>query len=192
MGILEQIGISQSKSIGGIVFQAVLEEQHNDEIQITDHPVERGAVVSDHSYKRPCQVTIKCAWSNSSLGGISALINSFKGGSLIGSDYVSGIYSQLLALQESREPFEITTSSRRYANMLMSSLGLTKDKTSSEAIMVTLTCREILIVETKAATLPPKAAQANPAATGQIENAGTKQVTAATPADSGAVSKANW
>lgn len=51
--------------------QITLEEIHHDEIVITDHPVERGARVSDHFYKQPAEVIIRCAWSNSPAVGMA-------------------------------------------------------------------------------------------------------------------------
>lgn len=49
-----------------IIAQATVEEIHTDELEITDHPVEQGAMITDHAFKRPSQVVIHCAWSDSS------------------------------------------------------------------------------------------------------------------------------
>lgn len=56
---------TSSRSIGPIVANVTIEERHVDELDITDHPVERGATISDHAFKRPSEVVIRCAWSNS-------------------------------------------------------------------------------------------------------------------------------
>lgn len=79
-------GAKLKRSIGSIVANVTVEEHHHDELEITDHPVERGATISDHAYKRPNEVTIVCAWSASTmppkslLGGISgALTNKLTG-----------------------------------------------------------------------------------------------------------------
>jgi len=55
--------------------QATIEERQTDDIEITDHPIEQGAVISDHFIKRPAEVIIKAAWSNSPSGS-SSLVNS--------------------------------------------------------------------------------------------------------------------
>ena len=104
------------------------------------------------------------------------------------SDYVSSVYAFLLALQSSRVPFEVTTSKRQYSNMLLTSLHVTTDAKTSAILMVQATCREIIIVQTSATTIPDKSSQGDPASTASVENAGVKQAKAATPQSGGAVS----
>lgn len=48
-----------------LVAQITIEEHHTDELQITDHPVESGAPITDHAFMHPREVRIRCAWSNS-------------------------------------------------------------------------------------------------------------------------------
>ena len=79
-------GMRPQRSIGKIIAQITVEEKHHDEIEITDHPVEQGAAITDHAFKKPAEVVIRCAWSNSPgaprslLGGISgALTNALTG-----------------------------------------------------------------------------------------------------------------
>lgn len=40
--------IIRSRSVGGFVANVTVEENHSDELVITDHPIEQGTVVSDH------------------------------------------------------------------------------------------------------------------------------------------------
>jgi len=183
------ITIDPKRSIGSIVAHVTLEEVSIDELQITDHPVEQGAEITDHAYKRNPEITIRCGWSNASLAGVLAgvkgLVSAVTGGDAFGSDYVSGVYNELLALQESRIPFDVSTGKRLYSNMLMRSLSVTTDPTSEYTLMVTAVLRQILIVSTAATTLPPRDDQASPADTAEIENAGDKQVQVMLPAPGG-------
>jgi hypothetical protein len=39
---------------------ATIEEVHNDELEITDHPVEKGTTISDHAFKRPSELIDHC------------------------------------------------------------------------------------------------------------------------------------
>jgi hypothetical protein len=181
-------------SIGGIDIQATLEETFDDTVNITDHPVEAGAEISDHAYYKPSNLTMRCGWSNSSaqnlvgavtnlftggglsqFAGLSGLSNltglpglggssspTVSGGGMTVSDYVSGIYSQLLSLQQSLQPFTVLTSIRQFTNMMMTSLSLTRDHKTSQALMVTVTMRQVIIVNTQATTLPPTQNMANP------------------------------
>ena len=46
-----------------ILADVVIEEQHTDNLEVTQHPVERGANISDHAYKTPAVVTLYLGWS---------------------------------------------------------------------------------------------------------------------------------
>jgi hypothetical protein len=174
--------------IGSIEIQASLEEVLTDALQVTEHPVEQGAAITDHAYKRPAEVVLRCGWSNSSLEALSGAATAFfTGGSLPKTDYVTSIYSQLLALQDSRVPFDIKSSRRVYQNMLITGLQVTTDNRTNDVLMVQATCRQILIVKTAATTLPPRDSQADPAKTGETENEGTKQATTGSPAPGGSM-----
>jgi hypothetical protein len=62
---VQAILIKPKRSIGPLVAQVTIQEVHQDTLEITDHPVEMGAVISDHAFKRPAELIITCAWSNS-------------------------------------------------------------------------------------------------------------------------------
>lgn len=192
MAQFDFITLAPKSSIGGIEIQASLEEILTDVLQLTEHPVEVGAAITDHAYKSPAEVVLRCAWSNSSPDALSGAIQAiFNGGGLTGSDYVSGVYSQLLALQQSREPFDIMTTSRMYTDMQIVSLQKTVDNKTSNTLMVQATCRQIIRVFTQSTTLPVRANQANPKETASIENAGVKQTVPGTPSPGGAVAPEN-
>ncbi|WP_236237704.1 phage baseplate protein [Pseudomonas faucium] len=183
------ITIDAKRSIDSIVAHVTLEEVGTDELQITDHPVEKGAEITDHAYKKNPEVVIRCGWSNASLAGVidsaKGLFSALTGGDAFGSDYVSGIYNQLLALQQSRQPFDVSTGKRIYPNMLMRSLTQTTDPTSEFTLMVTAVFRQVLIVNTAATTLPPRDDQASPADTAETQSMGDKQVAQSFPAPGG-------
>lgn len=161
------------------------EEHHTDTLEITDHPIEQGAKISDHAYKRPSQVTIKFGWSNSSLGGTSGASHS---GSASGQ--VAAIYQALLGLQASRIPFQVMTGKRLYQNMLMAELTIDTDKQTESALMVTAIFKEVLLVTTSTIQVAavPAEAQENPQATQSTTNTGTKQLVPATAVNEEAVS----
>ncbi|VVD29155.1 conserved protein of unknown function [Paraburkholderia dioscoreae] len=163
IGDLQTILFRQGRSIAGIVPDVSVEEAHHDELTITDHPVEQGASVSDHAYKNPADVTCRYGWSNSSSVG-----------SLFAGD-VNAVYQQLLDLQASRVPFDLVTGKRSYCNMLIKSLSVTTDPATEDALMVSATMRQIIIVETQVTTLQPAENHADPQSTAPVENTGVKQ-----------------
>lgn len=159
----ETITIAPRRHLGKIVAQVTIDETARDDLTITEHPVELGAAITDHAYKNPAEVTIRCGWSNSS--EIAAGDES----------YVAAVYKQLLALQVSRIPFNIQTGKRLYHNMLFRSLSQVTDEKTEATLMLTAICREIIIVQTQVTTVPPPENQKAPAKTGATQNTGTKQ-----------------
>lgn len=147
------------RAIGSIIPDVVVQESHRDDLIVTDHPVEKGAAISDHAFKRPCEVEMTCGWSNSTGGSAG---------------YVREVYEQLLALQMERQPFDVTTGKRTYRNMLISSLAVTTDQRSEEALMVVARLREIIIVDTQT-TQAPASAQRDPSRTEEAKSVGTVQ-----------------
>lgn len=152
----------RSRIIGIFVADVTIEERHLDELVITEHPVEQGAAITDHSFKRPASVTIRAGWSNSSR---QARANP---------SYVQEIYEGFLILQASRIPFEILTGKRAYLNMLIQRLTVTTDQSSENALMMTCDCREILIASTQVATVGDPSLMASPSVNGAPLNGGTK------------------
>jgi hypothetical protein len=149
-------------SIGDILPDASLEEHHVDELVITEHPVEQGAAIADHAYKRPVAVTLRAGWSNSSINA---------GGD---PNYVQEIYQQLLALQASRQPFDIVTSKRLYSNMMLTRLDTSTDRKTANSMYVTAECREVIIVTTQTVSVPPAANQQNPQLNSATTNNGSQ------------------
>lgn len=187
MALLDFLQIAPKSQIGTIEIMATLEEIYTDSVQTTEHPIEVGAPITDHAYVRPSEVVMRCGWSNSSFTALSGTVSSLFSGGEVGEKYTDGIYSQLLALQEARQPFDVITSARQYVNMLLVSLRLDRDEKTSNILMITATCRQVLLVNTAATTLPPRADQANPASTAEIEETGTKQPVVSTPSPGGSV-----
>jgi len=127
------------RSIGGIVAQVTIDEQHSDDIQITEHPVEQGAPISDHAFKRPSVVTIRAGWTRQFAWDLSA---------------ESGVYGLLLSWQASLLPFDIVTGKRSYTNMLIERLQVMTDNHNEYTLMATITCRQVIIVSTSTADVP--------------------------------------
>lgn len=161
--IVEEVLIQRPRSIGLIVPNVVIEEQHRDELVVTEHPIERGAAISDHVFKRPSEVTMRAAWSNSSAFGDGT------------EGYAQFIYDQLLALQVSGSTFDLVTGKRLYRNMVMLQLQVQNDSRWEYGLYVLAIMKEIIIVETQSTALPPTENQALPQQTAPVIDNGTKQ-----------------
>jgi len=153
------------RSIAGFVADVTVEEDHIDELEITNFPVEQGASITDHAYKLPAQVRILCGYSNSSLL------------SLGDPNYIRSVYDQFLELQASRQPFDIFTGKRIYQNMLIRRLHTKSDKDNENILMLDVECREIIIATTQTSTVPPASSMKSPQNNAPVSNAGTKSLT---------------
>lgn len=160
------------RSIGGIIPDVTIEETHTDKLTVTKHPVERGASVSDHSYKEPAVVTMKIGWSDS-----NSLIRSIVSGSLFSGSISSAndMYKAMLDLQVSGSRFDLVTGKRTYTDMLITQIRNTTNAESENSIVLEVDMEQQIVVQTQAVALVATEDQANPAATGPVQNSGTKQ-----------------
>lgn len=163
---LLQTAFFQTRSIGGFVADVTIEELHVDELRITDHPVDRNAVISDHAFKLPMHVNIRVGYSNSSpqAGGDTT--------------YVNDIYRQFLALQESRQLITILTGKRMYQNMLLERLSTSTDEKTENAMILLCECREIIVVSTQVTQLAPPQNMTNPSDNSGVQANGAVATTA--------------
>lgn len=194
-----------SKELGPAQFvqpQVVVEESHHDDLEITQHPIEMGAVVADHAFKQPMEIVIRCAWSNSpsaSGGLVGAAIGAAAaiGGPVVGAIASAGatinaaqslltgnavgqvrdIYEKLLKIQESRIPFDVFTGKRAYKSMLFKSLRVDTTPRSENALLLIAVCRQVIIVRTRIVEVGINPdAQALPEQTTPISDAGKQQL----------------
>jgi hypothetical protein len=155
--------IVRGRSIDEFVADVTIREDHEDELVVTENPVEQGADITDHSFKAPARLTVDVGYSNSS--------NQADGDP----GYVQDIYSQFLALQASREPFDVITGKRQYENMLITMLHTVTDKDTENALFLTIRMKEVILVDTETVSVPPSQNQKNPQSTGATQSTGTQQ-----------------
>lgn len=194
------VQLPNGSTLPDIIAQATFEEKHTDDLEITEHPVEQGAMISDHAYKRPAKLVMNLGWSNSpsssgslingliagaaansrtvnTIANVGGLVQGALGiqSALNGSDanQIQAIYQSLLRLQEARALFVIYTAKRVYVNMVCESLVTETDFKSANALPITMTCKQVILVNTQTVQLP-KATQATPQATASPIDKGTK------------------
>jgi hypothetical protein len=151
--------VRPTRKIGEISANVVIDETTNDTLTITKQPVQQGASITDHAYKEPTVFSTQILFKDNPAKSLSK------------------IYQDLLDLQSSRVPFTIVTPKRIYYNMLISSIGMTTDKGTENALKISLSCQEIIIVSVTT-TQVPRTKQKNPGTTGKTENVGKKSALA--------------
>jgi hypothetical protein len=143
--------------------EVTVSEDHEDDLVITQHPVEYGAAITDHAYKQPSQLRLRVGWSASYVGDVRK------------------VYEDILYLQEARRPFKITTGKRDYDNMLIASIRTQTNSTLEYTFLADITFQQILLVSTQTISGAQNAANhAEPAKTQPTVSPGDKQTTPTT------------
>ena len=151
MDILSTLFHQQSRKIGMIVPSVVISEKHTDMLEITEHPVEVGAAVADHAYKKPSEVVMEVGFAGG--GALLDFASNLTATSLLGLS-PQQTYQELLDLQESRIPFDVVTGKRLYLLFL----------------------GEVLISRTQQITVADKTNMKEGASTSAVQNSGNKTI----------------
>lgn len=144
------------RSIGPFNATLTIEEVASDDLEITQHPVQQGAAITDHAYLKPATVAVKVVFNDEDAS-------------------LAETYAKLLQLQGSREPIDVVTGKRAYKNMLIKSLGQTNDLMTENVLSISMQLQEILLTSVEVVTVPERSKQANPGKTGATEKAGQKK-----------------
>lgn len=150
------------RNVGGWVASVTISESAQDDLEITQHPVQDGAAITDHAYKKPVMLSVEAQYSDN-LTGVP----------------IDEMYRRLLTLQNTREPMDVVTGKRIYRNMLIKSISETTDKTTDKVLSIKMDLQEIILVAVSTVKIPAssqkKAAQKEPKRTGQTENGGVRK-----------------
>lgn len=163
-----------SSALLTLMADIVPEEQGEDEMVITEHPVEQGSVISDHAFKLPARLELQYGWS-------------------LGSDqnttgdpgYLRGIYSTLLQLQAAATMFTVYTGKRIYQNMLIRALRLTNDRETENILALYISMQQVLMAVTSTLTIAAMAQQALPQQTAPTVPQGPQNLQPASNYNSG-------
>ena len=149
----------------------ILSERHSDTLEITEHPVEVGAAISDHAYRRPYEVVMQVGFAGG--GSLLDLLDTTSFGVSAGLS-PKEVYQNLLDLQNSRVPFDVVTGKRIYTNMLIRAIEVTTDRTSENVLSAVLTLREVIITSTTTKQVAAKADMKLGANTSAAQDTGVK------------------
>lgn len=129
------ISIFQDKKprIGPIRLDASILEEHELEFLITREPIENQTSYTDHILELPQPITIQGVITNHTDTLIPTLSNT---------RHTQG-WRRLLELGRRRLPFTVVTSLARYRNTVIRKVNTTRDKRTSNALIVTIECETI-------------------------------------------------
>ncbi len=162
--------IAPQRRIGEFSGFVVTEETATDDLEITEHPVQSGAPISDHAYVRPAELSVKFLYGvqNGDLGEL---------------------YNQLLELQSERELFSVTTGKRTYNNMLLKGLTQTTDKNTENVLSITADFKQVIVACVETTAMPPRANQKYAQTTESTATAGQKSAKKVTDEQSAKVER---
>lgn len=161
----------QPAAIDAVVLDCSINETHALENEVTDHPVENGADITDHVRPKPDVITIEGLVSNTPMTHAqrTRMINQLgiTLSSASDADYLIGVpgyaeaaFAALRALRDNGTLFTVQTSLYTYNNMVMVSLTVPRNKDIGDALRFTCQCKSIRLVSNQ---LVPATIQANPA-----------------------------
>ncbi len=160
-----------SAIIAGFELDVAVEEMHTLEADVTEHPVEKGADVTDHIRSRPISVQVVGIVSDTPIGDLATRRGLF---SLPSNDALA----HLLAIRDARLPVTIETSLQRWERMALKSLSMPRDAENGDALQFTALFVQVEIVTNQRIAVRV----ASPRARGKVDR-GNKPTT---PADTAA------
>lgn len=164
------------RNVNGIFADAVIEEHHTDESEITEHPVEVGSVIADHMYKRPSELMLTYVWATGGQQNTQRDVS-----------FLKTLYTKFLVLKDGATLLQVVTGKRVYQNMVVRSIDVRTDLNSENILELHLGLREIITASTQTVPLTPAAQQALPQLTASPVLQGQQSLQPGTAFNSSAV-----
>ena len=121
-------------------FDAVLRLDHVQELRSTQHPIQSGASIVDHSYVLPARLTLEI--------GISDAMQSYGIGQYTSNNSRSvSAYQKFLELQKLRTPLGVSTRLNVYSNMVIRNIIASEDVRTGHALRAAIYLEEIIVAQ---------------------------------------------
>ncbi len=163
--------IIEMSNLDTLRFDVVSQETHKLDNEITEHPVESGANVSDHVRAELDNVTLEVFVSNcpispfdrfsydSDIGNVQAsTISDSKSVSVLrfpeARDNVVDTYTKLRQLRDDATLLQVITRLYNYENVVIKSVGIPRSAADGDGARMTIEFKEIRLVETKKVPTP--------------------------------------
>ncbi len=135
-----------SATIAGFELDVAVDEVHTFDSDVTEHPVEQGAAITDHIRPRPISVQVVGIVSDTPIGDLATRRGLF---SLPSNDALA----HLLAIRAARQPVTIETSLQRWERMALKSLSMPCDAENGDALRFTAIFVQIDVVTNERTTV---------------------------------------
>lgn len=150
--------IPRRTRIDALEVDCVVTATHVGEVEVTDHPVEEGADVSDHVRPLPERLTIDGIISNTPLNktvkrtlNVQGVVLETEGESALAGEpgYAESAYETLRSIKDAGKLISVATPLRVYDDMVLQSLTVPKNNTTGEALRFTAQLKRVRIVASK-------------------------------------------
>lgn len=128
--------------IDGYTIDATLSADHSYSAEVTDFPIEIGGVVSDHVILSPFAYTLQGIVSDAPLPAVAGL----RAPNIKPSEEA---LEKLKLVFKNRRPIIVETGIETYADMVLTTLNITEDANTGEALVFSATFRQVQLVENK-------------------------------------------
>ncbi len=123
-------------------FDAVFTAEHSTTRQITEHPVQWGAAIADHSYQLPAIVTLQIGMSDAMQSFDDLLYKKDTG---LGKSV--NAYQMFVNLQKTGQPIDLQTHLAEYKNMIITNISAVDTNKTYTALRATITLKQVFIGE---------------------------------------------
>lgn len=149
-------------NVAGYFFDAFLRVEHTSKLNITSHPVETGANISDHAFLEPAELVIEIGMSDTAKSLVNGQFSDGKSRSVTA-------YKILKELQAQRVPLQIHTRLSNYKNMLIETISAPDDYRTQYGLNVTVTFREVIITSTRTVKISARTQVTDSTNSGSVE-----------------------
>lgn len=145
--------------IDTIAIDATISEQHNSDVEITDHSVENGSDIADHARVKPLMLIMECCISETPIGsaqqkriadsqGVTTIQNdpSLKDG------FAAETYSKIEVLRDSLKIITVVTRLKTYRDLMIQSISVPVDVKTGTALRFSITFKQVRLVNNKYTT----------------------------------------
>lgn len=165
---------------GGITVipDLTIRETHRDSLNITSHPIQTGAAITDHSYLAQAEFMLEYGWSNSNTRSSNEDYTGQPPTEDHDESYIKKLYETVVSLQASRALCTVITGKRRYTNVLIRSVETMTTNEMSHSMIIQMNCASITLAQTTRTVAGDvkRDNQADPSKTAPQTNNGTKQL----------------
>lgn len=129
-----------------VEFDTVISEQHQADLEVTEHPVEQGGKIVDHVRAKPLSLTFEALISNTPL----------RREDRADSGRAEAALARLQEFKAQGRLVQARTTLRQYDDMVLTSLATPRDAKSGDALRFSVTLKQVRVVSSQRVKVDPK------------------------------------